>query len=79
MSPRTSLLRALLVPVGLWASLSVADARAAGQTAGGAGARQATAGDVRVVATITTLECTVRIAGVDADRHKRSRRYTSNP
>ena len=67
MMQRTSLLRAFLVPVGLCASLSVAEARVAAQTGGGAGARQVTAGAGRVVATITTLQGTVHIAGVDVE------------
>jgi hypothetical protein len=63
----TTLLRALLVPVGVCASLSTASARAAEPTGVGAWARQVTTGDGRVVATITTLDGTVYIAGVDVE------------
>jgi hypothetical protein len=60
-------LRALLVPIGLCASLSIANARAAESTAVASWARQVTTGDGRVVATITTLDGTVYIAGVDVE------------
>jgi Carboxypeptidase regulatory-like domain/TonB dependent receptor-like, beta-barrel len=67
MIQRTTLLRALLVPVGVCALLSTASARAAGPTGAGAWARQVTTGDGRVVATITTLDGTVHIGGVDVE------------
>ncbi len=67
MIQRTTLLRALLVPVGVCASLSIANARAAEPTGVGTWARQVTTGDGRVVATITTLDGTVHIAGVDVE------------
>ena len=67
MIQRTTLLRALLVPVGVCALLSTASARAAGPTGAGAWARQVTTGDGRVVATITTLGGTVHIGGVDVE------------
>jgi Carboxypeptidase regulatory-like domain/TonB dependent receptor len=64
---RTTLLRALLVPVGVCASLPVTTARAAEPTAVGGWARQVPTGDGRVVATITALDGTVYIAGVDVE------------
>ena len=67
MIQRTTLLRAWLVPVGVCAWLSIANARAAEPTAVGSWARQVTTGDGRVVATITTLDGTVHIAGVDVE------------
>ena len=67
MIQRTTLRRALLVTVGVCALLSTANARAAGPTGAGAWARQATTGDGRVVATITTLDGTVHIGGVDVE------------
>src|SRR5262245_18134791 len=65
MMQRSRLLRAWLVTVGVCASLSIADARVAEPT--GAGASQVTSGTGRVVATITTLDGTVHIAGVDVE------------
>jgi hypothetical protein len=67
MIQRTTLLRALLVPVGVCASLFTASARAAEPTGVGAWARHVTSGDGRVVATITTLDGTVHIASVDVE------------
>ena len=67
MNRPTSLLRAVLVPVGVCASLSIADARVAEPSRVGAAGRQVTAGDGRVVATITTLDGTVHIAGADVE------------
>ena len=67
MIQRTTLLRALLVPVGVCALLSTASARAAEPTGVRAGAGQVTVGYGRVVATITTLDGTVNIAGVDVE------------
>ena len=67
MMQRTNLLRAWLVPVGVCAWLSITNARAAESTAVGSRASQAATGDGRVVATITTLDGTVHIAGVDVE------------
>src|SRR5262245_30297848 len=64
---RMRLLRALLVPVGVCTSLSTAHARVAEPTSVVAPAGQVTTGDGRVVATITTLDGTVHIAGVDVE------------
>jgi carboxypeptidase family protein/TonB-dependent receptor-like protein len=67
MIQRTNLLRAWLVPVGVCAWLSITNARAAESTAVESRAPQVTTGAGRVVATITTLDGTVHIAGVDVE------------
>jgi hypothetical protein len=65
MIQRTSLRREWLVAVGVCATLCSANARAVEPTGVGGAAGQVTAG--RVVATITTLDGTVHIAGVDVE------------
>jgi hypothetical protein len=72
MIQRTALRRFVLVPlgvcaVGVCASLSAANARTLEPAGVGASARQVTTGDGRVVATITTLDGTVHLAGVDVE------------
>ncbi len=61
------MLRALLVPVVVCTSLSVATAQGTAPTGVAAPARQETSGDGRVVATITALEGTLYLAGVDVE------------